>query len=238
MGKMQKCYLVHRLPARGARVMVLWHRYSFVRKGAYWSGALWLLGSLGLAVAGTGGDWVLRGTLIYGPDVRFAILQDARKGEEKILREGSSLPSGEFLLRVSRDSVVVRSATGEYRLRFGASLAASAREGPAIPKVVPVKRGALQQLSSDLPALMEQVQIAPHKENGRVAGYAIRSLNEQGIGAELGLQKGDIITNVNGIALDEQANGWKLYGQFKDEPSITVDLIRDGNPMTLDFRLR
>ncbi len=147
------------------------------------------------------------------------------------------MPSGGTLLRVLPRAVVVQNTSGEHTLRFGASLAPSKPVRRVSLEPVPVERRSLVSAVEDLPSLLKQVQIRPYRKNGQVFGYSVHQLSKDGIGRELGFQQGDVITHINGVAIDAKANGWELYEKLKDEPAVTVELIRQGIPLTVNYSL-
>ena len=53
----------------------------------------------------------------------------------------------------------------------------------------------------------------------------------------LGLRAGDIITEVNGIVLDDPSNTVSLYQELKDSSALYMSLLRDGDMVSMSVDL-
>ena len=55
--------------------------------------------------------------------------------------------------------------------------------------------------------------------------------------ALLGMKRGDVLKKINGLELDVK-KGFEIFNQLKDQSTITLDLIRQGQPTTLEYEIR
>ena len=77
------------------------------------------------------------------------------------------------------------------------------------------------------------------KENGKQVGYR---LQPQQKGAELmqqaGLEADDVITEINGIKLDNPQNGIGALRQLSTADSVSITVVRNGTEVPLNIQLQ
>ena len=73
-------------------------------------------------------------------------------------------------------------------------------------------------------------------ESGNIVGYSVTPGRKPELFKEVGLQTGDIVTEVNGLALSEPANSGKALQSLQGGEAVTVKLLRGGQEhiLTLD----
>ena len=84
--------------------------------------------------------------------------------------------------------------------------------------------------------LADVVQARPYHRDG-ISGYQINPGRDPALFTQLGLQANDVITMVNGIRLDNPARGLSILQGLRQQPQVTVEVIRDGIPQTLSIDL-
>ncbi len=83
--------------------------------------------------------------------------------------------------------------------------------------------------------LRDPQQVAKHIAIAPVDnGYRLSTKSPHPAIDKIGLQDGDIITAVNGIPLDTQANGLRAFQAIRTAKQVTVNVIRQGQPTTLN----
>jgi len=75
------------------------------------------------------------------------------------------------------------------------------------------------------------------KEGGKMSGMKVLSVKGGSIFEKLGMRRGDILQRVNGSELDVK-KGFEIFSQLKDSKTFTLDLIRQGQPKTLEYEIR
>jgi general secretion pathway protein C len=86
-------------------------------------------------------------------------------------------------------------------------------------------------------SLAEFAQIEPGEVDGQFKGYKVRFLKNDPIFSSLNLQPDDIITSVNGVALDKPENGVKALRMLMKSKDITATVLRDGHEMDIHLSL-
>ncbi len=94
-----------------------------------------------------------------------------------------------------------------------------------------------QQLYDNPESLASVVSVSPVREDDRIVGYRIAPGADRAAFDAFGLQRGDIVTAVNGLALSDASNTVKLYQMMKDATDATFDIERDGGTVTVSVDL-
>jgi len=180
-----------------------------------------------------------------------AIIGDPR-GREQSYKVGDSLPGGVKLSEIHEDRVILQRNGGYETLRLprdqnnnAAARTVSHQQSrrvnarPGNRAVNP--NAALQRYRNEIKnnprSLMNYVRATPARENGQFIGFRLQAGRKPGVLQELGLQPGDVVTNINGVAIDNPARGIQAMRQMSDGQTINVTLLRGGQEVTMDFTL-
>jgi general secretion pathway protein C len=182
----------------------------------------------------------LRGAVAAG-DERFAhaIIADGA-GLEKVYFVKDAVPGGAVLQQVQADRVILnRGGVLEALLlpkepQSGGGTAAQprmpepvARRNPSIPSLQEV-------VTQNISAITEIIRPQPYMPNGELKGYRVYPgrNREQFVG--LGLKPGDLVTEINGMPLNNPAQGMEMWRALADTTQATVTIVdKDGQPQTL-----
>ena len=94
-----------------------------------------------------------------------------------------------------------------------------------------------QQLKTNPESLFSLAKITPASENGQFIGYQIDAGRDPDLLEKFRLQPNDIITNVNGVALDSPLKGISVVQQLASAKQISLTIQRYGQPVSLSFNL-
>ena len=92
-------------------------------------------------------------------------------------------------------------------------------------------------LAADFLTLSEIVKISPDYSNGQVLGYRVSPGEHVKEFVRLGFRTNDIVTRLNGIDLNSIANMPNLVETMATAQQVTVSLMREGAPVSLDVSL-
>lgn len=197
---------------------------------------------------------VLRGTIAASdPRLGTAFIADAQ-GRDARYRVGDRLPGGAQLDAVYAGRVLLLNNGQRETLSLrGVAGSGMATDRPAPSSTAPerVDGGFLSgplamgapdfetqraQRAPDLQVLAEQANVLPVLENGRVIGVKV-AVPDPALLDRVGLQPDDIITSVNGIALDDPALAPALQNQLRAGGLLTLTVRRGGHDLTLSLGL-
>lgn len=193
----------------------------------------------------------LRGLIAStNPDEARAIVADP-SGKENFYRIGDKLPGNAELVEIHPDRIVIQRG-GRYEtlklpkasLNMAVAPAPGAAADPAAglsgsAAAAPRRSYSLREyrdtLLTDPRQVADLVRITPAYDNGGFAGYTLQPGRDAGFLGRYGLRSGDVVTAVNGVALDSPAKGFSL---MKDLTSAdTLDLVVERNGVKQRFTL-
>ncbi len=99
-----------------------------------------------------------------------------------------------------------------------------------------VDQGAVDELAENPAALFSQARIIPKYEGGQMMGVQLNAIKPGSLFEQAGLQNGDTVTVLNGIAANSQQGSQQMLQQLRtaDEWTLTV-VDQNGTEKTIDF---
>jgi len=88
-------------------------------------------------------------------------------------------------------------------------------------------------LSENASRIMDVIRVAPHVEQGQMIGFRINPGQVREQFDALGLQPGDVITDINGTALTDSTRGLQVFESLGESTMANVTILRDGAPAVL-----
>ena len=86
--------------------------------------------------------------------------------------------------------------------------------------------------------LFSQARILPKYEEGEMVGLQINAIKPGSFFEEVGIQSGDVVTKLNGVAIDSPQESARILAEFSQADKFTIDVNRgDGTTDTLEFNL-
>ena len=168
-----------------------------------------------------------------------AIIADSSGGEKVYFAE-MPLPGGAVLQKIQPDLVIL-SRSGQLevlrlpRAAGGASAAPSAAS--SAPRFPAVQAEVEEFVAQNTAGFLEVVRPQPFMPNGQLKGYRIYPGPNRQQFAALGLRAGDLITEINGVVLNNPAQGTEVFRSLGDATQVTVTLERDGQPQVMSLNL-
>jgi general secretion pathway protein C len=86
--------------------------------------------------------------------------------------------------------------------------------------------------------LMKRVQIVPVLDGGKLTGVRLSAGADAALINQIGLRPGDIVTSVNGMAVDSLSRGQDIMSSLKNSSSVRVTVLRDGKPTDVTVGLQ
>lgn len=141
------------------------------------------------------------------------ILDNAGRPEELLLREGEPLPVKAAMVR------------------------RGARRTAATPPNDAALNQRLQTLNGPggqgISQILSSARIVPQYSDGQMQGMRVDSIKADSVFQKVGLQNGDIITEVNGIVIDRVEATSAIFDEFATAEAIDIAAMRGGSTVKL-----
>lgn len=90
----------------------------------------------------------------------------------------------------------------------------------------------------NMPKTLQDARCVPHPVAGRNGGYQCFQIVPGSIYDKLGMKDNDVITSINGQALDDPSKIFGFLNSLKGAKSISLTLTRGGREMNLDYDIQ
>jgi general secretion pathway protein C len=210
--------------------------------------------------------YVLLGTITSDlPTARRAILWTEGMKQPLIAREHAEIEPGLRVTGIERDHIWITRGAAKEKLELlpvGSRTRASTRPAPppvavaSAPRAVPpqaeeginvnrigenafsLDEATVTQLTTNINQFMTQVRIIPYFEGNKSAGYRVAAIRPGSAFDQLGFRGGDIIQRINNLELSSPEKLYTIFQNLKDEKSVTVDILRQGQKSSLTYEIR
>jgi general secretion pathway protein C len=100
-----------------------------------------------------------------------------------------------------------------------------------------VERSLISRAVERAGQIARNTQFDQVRHYGSVAGMRLRNLAKHGLLAHLGLQRGDLIKSLNGVAMTGVENTLMAESLVKSTSRLSLLVMRGGQPLTLDYHV-
>jgi general secretion pathway protein C len=182
---------------------------------------------------------VLNGT-IFSPDSRLthAIITDA-SGNEESYTVGDLIPGGAIVHEVLVDRVILFRSQRYETLPLLRDDVRNILSSSAPSSTQEANR---RSASASLPTLKEQpvslddlVSPQPVHVDGKFVGFRLKPVRDPQLLGKLGLQRGDVITWINEVDLDNPMKGMQALNRISSGDYVNMNLRRNGQEISLSF---
>jgi general secretion pathway protein C len=198
-------------------------------------------------------DLLLLGTAVGSPRETFALIQKISTKDERVFRLGDEVFDIGTLAAVRKELVEIQAggtritilsptATPTEAEKPAAPPAAEARPGALATQVgagsYVIDQRALNAALDNIGKAMTDARLLPSLKDGKVEGFRVSEVKPAGIFGMVGLKNGDILLRMNDFPIDSPEKAIQSLVSLKGQNKIRLDLIRDGQPITLNYDIR
>lgn len=197
----------------------------------------------------------LLGTVAAG--VRSLALIKADQ-EVAVYHLDEELPGGGTLVEVSRNQVRIAYAGGDEELltvevqgQTGSTPNGSPPVAAAAPRTGALGEGIrsigenrwllpkeeVEKARASMNELLRQARMEPNIVDGRTEGFVVRMIQPRSMLANLGIQRGDVVMQVNGVELDSPEKALQIFQQLREAKNISLSLTRGGNRLNFQYEV-
>ena len=199
------------------------------------------------------GDLVLLGTAVGSFRETFALIQKTSSKEERVFRLGDTVFDLGPLVAVKKEVAEVLSGGKRVKILSPTAVAAeaSAPAASAQPQATPgglatqtgtgsfvIDQRALNASLDNIGQAMTDARLLPSMKDGKVEGFRASEVKPAGIFGMVGIRNGDVLKSINDFSIDSPEKAIQSFVSLKGQSRIKLDLIRDGQPTTLNYDIR
>ncbi len=198
----------------------------------------------------------LWGTVTGQNEGDYAVIEDAKAREQNLYRAGDTIQNAVVKL-ILREKVVLKVGENDEILAMEENIGRGRRSPAArrdvrspsspspaerlpvssYPRKIRLQADQVEKAMENLGELMEQATLRPHIEDGQSAGISITGIKPNAIFRKMRLRNGDIITGVNGDAIESVEDAVKVVEQLSSGSDIQLQIKRRGREQSLDYNI-
>jgi len=169
--------------------------------------------------------------------IAHAIIADG-SGNEKVYFLKNSIPGGATLHRVHIDRVILNRGGVLETLRLPRE--AEQSSGATGQRTAGNRRGrqpaSVQSLlNANAATFADIIRPQPFMPNGQLKGYRVFPGRNRQQFIALGLRPGDLVTEINGVLLNNPAQGMEIFRSLGESSQISVTIERGGQQQILNL---
>lgn len=188
----------------------------------------------------------LRGTISGPEDTARAVIEDASGKGQFLVKVGDAVQDA-VVVMILKERIVLRVGGREELLEMdqwtsGLSPLTPSASLPSTQvddrqQVINVKRSQIDDAIKDINQLMKQVRIIPNFSQGKPDGLMISGIPQDSFFSQIGLRSGDILSGVDGKAIESVDDALKLYTGMKSASRLKIQLKRGGREEVIDYAI-
>lgn len=195
-------------------------------------------------------DLKLFGTVVAAE--RSQVLLEVNK-ELKLYHLGDKIPGGGTVEEIRRNQVGIRnrdqslttlslyeeepSSSRDERANAGTRTDAADGVREVDENRWVISRSTIESVRENFADQLRLAQIQPRTVDGKTNGFLVQRINPRSLLAKVGLQRGDVIIDVNNIKMDSPEKGLQVLQQLREARQINLSVERNGQPMTFAYEI-
>jgi general secretion pathway protein C len=101
-----------------------------------------------------------------------------------------------------------------------------------------IPRDTLDHSMGNLSQILTQIRAIPNIQNGKTNGFALSEIEPGSVFDEMGLEEGDVLRSVNGQQMNDPALAMQMMSSLRNANQISIQVLREGHPTTLNYQIQ
>jgi general secretion pathway protein C len=101
-----------------------------------------------------------------------------------------------------------------------------------------IDRSLVDKILADPTVAARSARIVPSIKDGKPNGFKMYAIRPNSLFAKIGLQNGDTISSINGFDMSSPDKALEVYTKVRSASSLSVSVLRRGQPMNLDYSIK
>ncbi|MDD5723223.1 MAG: type II secretion system protein N [Syntrophales bacterium] len=171
----------------------------------------------------------------------YAVIEDSTERSQNLYRRGDTLQSA-TIKTVLRGKVILivngRGEVLEMEKSTGGESAVYDSHAETDTPTPSISRSQIDKTLKNINSLLQQAIIIPHFNNGQPDGFSLIDIRPDTLIQKVGLRNGDIITGLNGRTIKTMDDAREFYRQLGSSESISLQIKRQGNDITIECDIK
>ncbi|MBE0575263.1 MAG: hypothetical protein IH613_05130 [Desulfuromonadales bacterium] len=159
-------------------------------------------------------------------------IEEVRRNQVEIRNRDQSLTT---LTMNEKEPLPSRAAPAEGEAAAGGDMGEEVREVGENRWLI--SRNTMESVRENFADQLRLAQMQPRTVDGKTDGFLVRRINPRSLLSKLGIQRGDVILDVNNIKLDSPEKALQVFQQLREARQISVAVERDGQPMSFAYEI-
>jgi len=195
----------------------------------------------------------------------FIIVEDDNNHEQSLYRMGDEIPDAGKLVGVYKDHAIILHQGRRTKLEMPNDQNGTPAEIPrpfglpgrafrrnflrgrssqnGVRQIDPnryvLDRSTVNNNLNNMASLFTQVRAIPNLgPNGQSNGFKLSEIQPDSIFQQIGLRDGDILTGVGGQSVGDPSKAFQLLTSLRNQNSISLTVMRGGQPVQLQYNIR
>lgn len=198
-------------------------------------------------------DLILVGTAFGSNNLNYAIFEDRTKSQsgQEIIKLGENVFSYGKLKKIERSSVEIEHDSVNYTVTMPEAAldpetpqeqsketpqASFAKQIGEREYILDSRR--IQKALENPDQILTHARLLPNIKDGRQEGFSVSEVVPGGIYQSLGLRNGDILLRINGLEISNPEVAIQAMSALKGMSNIDLDVIRSGQKISMNYRIR
>lgn len=193
-------------------------------------------------------ELVLLGTATGSFRETFALVRHQGKQEERVFRLGETVFDAGRLVQVTREQafILVNGKKVELLTPLAPPASRPGEQPAPRPPAGGVTSGgggvidqrALNAALDNIGQAMSDARLLPSQKEGKVEGFRVSEVKAGGVFAMVGIRNNDVLLRLNDFTVDSPDRALQSFIALKGQNRLKLDLIRNGQPVTLTYDIR
>ena len=90
----------------------------------------------------------------------------------------------------------------------------------------------------NLDKMSREARVVPNFQDGATNGFKVFSIRRNSALRKMGVKNNDVLTGVNNFDLSNTQKALEIYSKLQTEKSFRLDILRNGEPMTMEYDIQ
>jgi len=171
----------------------------------------------------------------------FVVFYDKKDKKQHILSVGEAYKGYKLDSLSKYEAIFIRNSK-RYRLSFknDSSIPVKPESLTQIVEDEPVRlvpKKLVKKYSTDFKAIWKDISIKEIIKHGKIAGFRVQSIKKNSVFDQLGLQKGDIIIEVNDKPIKTYKAAFDIYQNITKYTDLKIKILRNGMEKEFNYEI-